>query len=91
MEQNPKQNGPGAEGTAIRGKIDDLLYDVITILHEKSKGLDAYDKYEKDVQGNSEVKQLFDEIRRQDEEAVQKLRDCLAGLLAESGSERRAA
>jgi ferritin-like metal-binding protein YciE len=82
---NQQQNQSGG-GTAIRGgKIDNVLYDVITVLHEKSKGLEAYDKYERDLQGNQEVKQVFDEIRRQDEQAVQRLEECLRTLMTGSG------
>lgn len=76
----------------VTQKIDDLLYDVVAILHEKSKGLQAYDKYEKDVQKHPEVKRVFEEIRRTDEQSVRRLEDCLTQLLAErAGRERKAA
>jgi len=75
-----------------QGKIDNVLYDVVTVLHEKSKGLEAYDKYERDLQNNSEVKEIFDEIRRNDEQAVQRLQDCLRQLVgSEGGQQNRAA
>lgn len=67
-----------------QGKIDNVLYDVVTVLHEKSKGLEAYDKYDRDLQNNNEVKQIFNEIRRNDEQAVQQLQDCLRQLVGES-------
>jgi len=71
-----------------RGMIDDLTYDVITVLHEKSKGLEALEEYKSDLSGRDDVRQVFDEIRRNDQQAVQKLRDCLRTLLSE---ERKAA
>jgi hypothetical protein len=71
-----------------RGMIDDLTYDVITVLHEKSKGLEALEEYKSDLSGRDDVRQIFDEIRRNDQQAVQKLRDCLRTLLSE---ERKAA
>jgi hypothetical protein len=67
-----------------------VLYDVVTVLHEKSKGLEAYDKYMQDMQGNEEVRAIFEEIRRNDEEAVQRLEECLRLLVGqgeESGGE----
>lgn len=74
-----------------QGKIDNVLYDVVTVLHEKSKGLEAYDKYDRDLQNNNEVKEIFDEIRRNDEQAVQRLQDCLRELLSEGGQQEKAA
>ena len=74
------------------GKIDNVLYDVVTVLHEKSKGLEAYDKYDRDLQGNNQIKQIFDEIRRNDEQAVQRLREALSQIVGEpSGQQNRAA
>lgn len=75
------QSGSDRQG----GKIDNVLYDVVTVLHEKSKGLEAYDKYDRDLQGRSEIKRVFDEIRRNDEQAVQHLQDCLRQLVGQSG------
>ena len=79
--------------SSSQGKIDNVLYDVVTVLHEKSKGLEAYDKYDRDLQGRNEIKQIFDEIRRNDEQAVQRLQDCLRQLLGSSqgGQQNRAA
>jgi hypothetical protein len=81
------------QGTQSRqgGKIDNVLYDVVTVLHEKSKGLQAYDKYDRDLQGNTQIKQVFDEIRRNDEQAVQRLEECLRQLIGEGGQQNRAA
>ena len=84
--------GSGKTGSQTGGKIDNVLYDVVTVLHEKSKGLEAYDKYDRDLQNNNEVKEIFDEIRRNDEQAVQRLQDCLRELLgSQSGQEEQAA
>lgn len=72
-------------------KIDNVLYDVVTVLHEKSKGLEAYDKYERDLQGRDEIKQIFSEIRRNDEQAVQRLQDCLRQLVGGQGGQQNKA
>jgi hypothetical protein len=76
-QRNQSQSNQGSQG----GKIDNVLYDVVTVLHEKSKGLEAYDKYDRDLQGRNEIKQIFDEIRRNDEQAVQRLQECLRQIV----------
>jgi len=63
-----------------RGRIDDVMYDVITVLHHKSQGLEAYDRYLQDARDHDEVRDLLEEIRQQDEEAVQNLMTCLKQL-----------
>jgi hypothetical protein len=96
--QNPQnqqskqtQSSSTRSGSQGSGKIDNVLYDVVTVLHEKSKGLEAYDKYDRDLQNKSEVKEIFDEIRRNDEQAVQRLQDCLRQLVSEGGQQEKAA
>lgn len=61
--------------------LDDLTYDLVTILHEKAKGLEAYDKYLRDAQGNQEVSSLLEQIRQQDQQWVQKLQQQLGSVL----------
>ena len=77
-----------ASDTKTRGMIDDITYDVVTVLNEKSKGLAALREYKSDLSGHDDVRQIFDEIRRNDEQAVTKLQTCLKRLLNE---ERKAA
>jgi len=67
--------------------LDNLCYDLITIIHEKSKALEAYDKYLKDAQNDNELRQLFEQVRQQDTQQVQQLQQHLGRLLGEqSGS-----
>jgi hypothetical protein len=54
--------------------LDDLTYDIVSILHEKSQALAAYDDYLQDAQTDPEVAKLIDDIRRHDEEDVHRLR-----------------
>lgn len=65
--------------------LDDLTYDVITVLHNKAKALEAYDKYVSDAEADDddELRDLFSMMRRQDEEHVQVLKEVLAQRLAE--------
>jgi hypothetical protein len=78
---------------ANQGKfvLDNLTYDLITILHEKSKGLEAFDKYERDVQGNQEIQRIFQEIRRNDEQCVQQLEQQLGQILQKNQGVRKVA
>jgi len=66
--------------------LDNLTYDMITIIYEKSKGLEAYDRYLKDAQGNPEIRELFEQFREQDEECVQQLQQQLASMLSEGAT-----
>jgi hypothetical protein len=82
------QNRPSSSGNF---PLDNLTYDLITILHEKAKGLEAYDKYQRDAQGNQEIGELIRQIRRQDEQHIQQLRRHLAQRLSsQDGTSSRA-
>ncbi|HWR16916.1 MAG TPA: hypothetical protein VN577_18960 [Terriglobales bacterium] len=65
--------------------LDDLSYDLITIIHEKSKGLEAYDQYLQDAQGDNELRQVFQQIRDQDAKAIEKLRQHLGRVMQQGG------
>jgi hypothetical protein len=66
-------------GTSFQ--IDNLTYDLVTMIYEKSKGLEAYDKYMQDAQGNQECMNLFQQIRQQDSQHVQQLTQALQKVL----------
>jgi hypothetical protein len=66
--------------------LDNLTYDLLTILHEKSKGLEAYEKYLEDAEANEEVVQVLEELKEQDIQAVNRLRECLTQVF--SGEEQ---
>lgn len=63
--------------------IDDLTFDVITVLRNKAKALAAYDQYlrDADAEDDDELHDLFTEMRKQDEEHVQVLKEVLARRL----------
>jgi uncharacterized protein YegL len=77
-----------SQETVSRGQfpIDNVTYDLITLIHEKSKGLEAFDKYMQDAQGNNELGQLLQQIRQQDTENVQQLVQLLQKTGAGVGS-----
>jgi hypothetical protein len=76
-----RNSSTGGEG------LDDLTYNVITVLHEKSKGLEAYEQYIEDASDNDEVREIFEELRDQDLEAVSRLEECLQTLMGSGESE----
>lgn len=65
--------------------LDNLTYDLVTMLYEKSKGLEAMDKYVRDAQGHQEIAQLLQQIRQQDEQIIQQLQQHLGQLLGSQG------
>jgi hypothetical protein len=92
QSQNKKPSGSSGgnrgSGSSTGGEgLDDLTYNVITILHEKSKGLEAYEQYIEDAEENEEVRQIFEELREQDQEAVGRLEQCLQQLIGSGGGE----
>ncbi len=70
--------------------LDNVTYDIITVLHEKSKGLEAYDKYIRDVQNDSELRSIFEEIRNSDQQFIQRLQQHLHRKLGQVSGQRAA-
>jgi hypothetical protein len=65
--------------------LDNLTYDIIAVIHEKSKALETLDKYLKDAQGNDRVRQSFEKICRQDQECINELTQHLRYLIGQAG------
>lgn len=57
--------------------ISDLQFDVVTLVFEKSKALQAYDKYMRDCQANEELKKVFEEIIADDRRHIEMLKNHL--------------
>jgi hypothetical protein len=69
--------------------LDNLTFNLITIMHKKSKAIEAYDKYLADAQDDEDIRELLEEMRSQDEMYVTQLQQNLVRLLtvqAESDS-----
>ena len=64
--------------------LDNLTFDLITIIYEKSKALEAYGKYLVDAKGDQTITDLIGRMRRQDEDCVEELRQRLADLLTQN-------
>ena len=78
-------SGMGSSSSGGNFPLDNLTYDLITLLYEKSKGLEAYDKYMRDAQSNQQVSQLLQQLRQQDEQAIQQLQQLLGQQLSGQG------
>ena len=63
--------------------LDNLCYDLIAVIYEKSKALEAYDKYLRDAQNDNEIRQLLEQIRQQDMQQVQQLQQHLGRMLGQ--------
>lgn len=63
--------------------LDDLTYDVITVLQNKAKALEAYDKYIRDADEDDEAREAFEEMKRTDQEHIRILKEVLARRLDE--------
>jgi hypothetical protein len=59
--------------------LDNNTYNVITVIHEKSKGLEAFDQYMEDADEN--LREIFEEIREQDTRVIEQLQDHLRRLM----------
>jgi bacterioferritin (cytochrome b1) len=66
--------------------LDNLCFDLITVIQEKSKALEAYDKYLRDAQNDDQLRQVFEQIRQQDTEHVQQLTQHLRRLLSQQSN-----
>jgi hypothetical protein len=63
--------------------LDDLTYDVITVLKNKAEALEAYETYLRDAAEDEELLTLFRRMRRDDEEHVRVLKEALSRRLDE--------
>lgn len=57
--------------------ISDLQFDVVTIVFEKSKALQAYDAYIRDSKANPDLLKIFEEIAADDRKHIEKLKQFL--------------
>ena len=63
--------------------ISDSTYNLLAILLSKLEGLEAYDTYLEDMDG--EGRNIIEQIRRDDEKHAQMLRDMVEKLVKEGG------
>ncbi len=63
--------------------LSNRTYDLLAILLSKLEGLEAYEIYMEDLEG--EDRQLVEQIRRDDERHVQMLREKIEQMVREGG------
>jgi len=63
--------------------VDNVSYDVLTVLQSKLEALAAYDQYVRDCRdaGDEECRQLLEQIRHDDQEHVERLKGELERLV----------
>ncbi|HYG98712.1 MAG TPA: hypothetical protein VD837_06235 [Terriglobales bacterium] len=70
--------------------LDNLTFDLITILHEKSKALEAYDKYLRDAQNDQQVRNALERIREDDQRHISELQQHLHRCLGNVSGQKAA-
>lgn len=80
-QSSGQQSGGQSSGQSGNFPLDNLTFDLVTLTYEKSKGLEAYNKYAQDAQGNQQAADLINRMRQQDEQCVQELRQLLGQML----------
>jgi len=72
---------PSESACADKGKayypISDLQFDIAMIVTEKSKALQAYDKYISDAKANEKLMKIFEQIKIEDKKHVEMLSEFL--------------
>lgn len=64
--------------------INNVCFDVISIIHAKSKALKAYEKYFSDISSDTQLRQLLIDIRHDDQRHIARLKNHLGRLLQDS-------
>lgn len=65
--------------------MSDLMYDWLTVLHNKAEGLAAYEKYIQDAEeaGAQECVELFRRLHERDAQMVREVKDHVFGMIRE--------
>ena len=63
--------------------LSNLQFDLVTILHSKGEGIEAYDKYIRDAQAENsqECVELLQRLKQQDEQAVMEIKQHVIQVL----------
>jgi hypothetical protein len=69
-----RSNPPGPDKGTGYYPLSDLQFDVISIIYDKSKALQVYDKYLSDAQANTEVRDILERIKAADRQAIEMLK-----------------
>ena len=64
--------------------ISNACYDIISMIHNKSKALEVYEKYFQDVTGDTQLTQLLIDIRHDEQRHIERLKNHLGRVLTDS-------
>lgn len=82
-----KKSGGRSESVSS-SPLSDLEFDVVSVLYQKAKALEAYDKYLSDAEASPDVLEVLETIRKDDVRHVRMLRECIGDLgFSEGASE----
>ncbi|MGE0130780.1 MAG: hypothetical protein AB7U82_22105 [Blastocatellales bacterium] len=76
----------GAMSSSQNFPLDNLVFDLMMVIIEKSKGLEAMNQYLQDAQSNHRVKDSFEKIRKQDTECIRELTQHLSFLIGQQST-----
>ncbi|WP_250124460.1 hypothetical protein [Chroococcidiopsis sp. CCMEE 29] len=71
------------ETQQVNSPVSNLEYDFVTVLHDKAKGLKAYETYIQDAQqaGSQPCVELFQKLHQQDSQQIQEIRHHLQEVM----------
>src|SRR3954463_13585662 len=84
-KRSSQSSSPSGRSRGGDFPLDNNTYNVITVIHEKSKGLEAFDEYLQDA--DEELREILQEIREQDTRAIEQLQEHLRMLMGGEGAE----
>jgi rubrerythrin len=68
--------------TEMKSPVEDQVYDLLQVLTSKCEAIEAYAKYEEDA--DTETRQLFQELARDDARHAEKLLQALRGKIGQN-------
>jgi hypothetical protein len=84
-EGRSQRRSSGRDNQSGRFPLDNLSFDLITIVHEKSKALEAYDRYLEDAEDEPEIRRALEQIQDQERQSIEMLRRHLGRVLGQQG------
>jgi hypothetical protein len=77
QQMTTSEGKPRADKGLGHFPISDMQFDVVTVVMEKSKALQAYDNYIRDAQANEELLDIFEKIAADDRKHIERLKNFL--------------
>ena len=65
---------------------DDIVYDLISVQCHALKGAQVYDKYLEDAEGHDDVREFFEQVKREDSDRAVRAHELLGKLTSKPGA-----